>query len=192
MTHHVKHWEYVYRHRRRSKSSDLKQIIFGQLFTVGVSFWAGLALENVKHTLILVTGVLLLMPGVVDMCASITGALGARINHQLDTSDHTRKRILIESVSHAIVLSLLSGTLLSVIGSLIAILLFDANFFKLLEISTTTILVTSFLCFPLIALLTLFIKNRGYDPDNIIGPVQASIIDIVAIIMLAVSVGIFT
>jgi cation transporter-like permease len=174
---HIKHWPHVYkRHRKKVLKINSREIIIGQIIALCGSILAGYILELNKASLSLFIGAFLLLPGVVDLSASITGAMCAKINHLVDSSKNLTN-IVIKSVLFAFLLAGTCGLIVGIVGGVIGSILLDAGFASILKLSVATLLTVGFVTFPSMALLTLLIKKMGFDPDNIIGPLETGFTD---------------
>lgn len=186
-----RHWHYVYRHRRakhqRIINDDVNtwQIIAGQVFTVIASVFAGFILDIRKEEIGLIIGAFVLMPGIIDLSASLTGAMAAKINHHIDETPAHPIIIAIHSVGFSLMIGLFAGTIVGLFGGLISALLFQGDIWQLTMLGLLSMMTISIIGDPVIALLTILVKKLGMNPDNIVGPIQSSMIDMLAIIVIA-------
>lgn len=156
----------------------------GQIIALMGSLVAGYLLELNKEHIVLFAGALLLLPGIIDLSASITGAMCAKINHRLESS--TVSRVLSHSIGFSFLLTVFSGLIVGLCAGVVAEVFFDATFWKILVLCVSSLVIVGFVTYPLTAFLTIFIKRLGFDPDNIIGPVETGLSD--ALMVLTVSV----
>ena len=171
------HWHHVYKKRRkRAQAISAKQIMLGQAIALCGSLLAGYILELNKASLTLFAGAFLLLPGVVDLAASITGAMCAKINHRLEKGGRTAT-VLKNSVLFAFLLSLTCGLIVGLVGGTIGVIVFDVPFFHVAALAVATMISVGLVSYPAMSLLTLFIRKTGADPDNIIGPVETGFTD---------------
>ncbi len=184
-----RHWRFLYRHRRRSANASTKQIIAGQIFTVIVSIGAGLWLDSLKHSIIAVAGAFILMPGIVDLSASLAGALGAKVNHHLEEGDKSFVRVFAGSVSYGLLVAVLAGGLVGAVGGLIGVTLFDADFVVMLKLMLISMFLVGIIIYPVVAVLVVVIRHFEWNPDNLVGPIQSSLVDILAVVVIATVAG---
>lgn len=142
-----------------------------------------------KETLALLAGALLLLPGIIDLAATLTGVLCAKINHQIDATKTSTWFIVSHSLIYALVVGLLSGLIVGAVGGLVGHLLFDASFEKMVILAVVSMLFICVVCFPIMIIFTLLVRKLNMNPDNVSGPVESSIVDIVAILVIAGVVG---
>lgn len=182
---HHRHWHYIYSLRKKRSNSEPQQIIAGQIFTVIVSIGAGLALDNYKVPIAALAGALLVMPGIVDLSASIAGALGAKVNHRLELGQKTIS-VIINSLAFALFLVVTTGAIVGSFGALIGSIFFDVSWLNIVLLSVISTTVVGVVVFPIVALLVVFLRRMQLNPDNLVGPIQSSIVDVVAVLAIAV------
>ena len=183
-----RHWHYVYRRRRARRLTDdvnTWQIIAGQVFTVIASVFAGYLLDIQKEDIGLIIGAFVLMPGIIDLSASLTGAMAAKINHQIDATPAHPTIVAAHAVGFSLMIGLFAGTIVGLFGGAVSALLFDGDISQLTFLGLLSMMTISLIADPLIALLTLFVKKIHMNPDNIVGPIQSSMVDMLAIIVIA-------
>ncbi len=187
-THH-RHWQYVYK-QRSQKPISWREIALGQIISVSGSLIAGLLLDINKNTLALFAGAFLLLPGIIDLAASITGAMCAKINHRLEASDQ-KWHIVRGSVAFALLLSLTSGFVVGVCAGAIGELFFEAHFWQVATLGVASMLIVGVITYPIMAMLTLFVRRTGADPDNIVGPVESGFTDTLTVLIVSMMVRLF-
>ena len=171
------HWHHVYKKRRRKITNiSSRQIIFGQAVALMGSLLAGYILEINKASLTIYAGAFLLLPGIVDLAASITGALCAKINHRLEEGSAPAK-VIGSSISFAFLLSVTCSLIVGVIGGTIGLLFFNVPFWHIASLAIATMIAVGVITFPVMSLLTLIVKKIGLNPDNMIGPIETGFTD---------------
>lgn len=183
-----RHWHYVYRHRRARRLTDdvsTWQIVAGQVFTVIASLFAGYILDIQKETIGFIVGAFVLMPGIVDLSASLTGAMAAKINHQIDETPAHPLTVAVHAVVFSLFIGVFAGTIVGGFGAILGYIFFDADIWRLMALGIFSMATISVLTDPFIALLTVIFKQCKINPDNIVGPIQSSLVDMVAIMVIA-------
>lgn len=188
--HSHKHWHHVYkRRRRRALGISPKQIAIGQMVSLIGAVLAGFHLENNKASLAMIVGTFVILPGVLDLNGSLGGALSAKINHQLENPSAKIWRVFVHSVVFAWVIALLAGTVVGAAGGTAARLLFDADFAMVFKLALGSIMIGSAIGFPLIGLATLGLRRLGVNPDDVMGPIETSFFDFLAVFSLVAVAG---
>jgi len=185
--HHSRHWFYLNRHRTRKIKHTAREILTGQIISVIGAVVAGYVLELNKAELVTMAGAFLILPGVFDLGGSIAGAMAARLNHRLGEGAPARK-VLRDALFHAMLLTCAASVILGLFGATIGILLFDANFTKLLVVTIVASVSAGVVGFPLVGGATWLAFKRGVDPDNFIGPIETSIFDTLTVLTVTMMV----
>ena len=162
---------------------------WSQVFSLVGSVVAGALLESNKTTLALIAGTFVILPGVFDLAGGLGAVLSAKINHLLENTDRSMSRVFFSSVSYAFMISALGGLLVASLGAGIAVTLFDASFWQVFWLAELAILMSAFIGFPLIGILSLLFIKRRVNPDDVVGPIESSIFDILTVITLTIAVG---
>lgn len=176
------HWHYVRKRRTVIAKVNANQIIAAQIFTVVVSIVGGMVLESYKIQVAAFAGALVLYPGVIDLIASVAGALGAKVNHHLETTSYKKRSILINDTLFALVVSGLASVVLGLAAFLLGSILSDVSAKDIIMLSVLTVLSVGFVLYPLLSLLVVAFRKLKLNPDNLIGPIESSVVDVVATI----------
>jgi mgtE-like transporter len=164
-------------------------MLIGQSVSMVGSVIAGLLLDFQKEQFLLLAGALVILPAVFELGGSVAGAMGARIAHRL----HEGVRpwlILRDGVTHAFLLTISSSLLLGLISSLVTFVVFGADILKIFIAVVSVCLSVAVVGLPIVALVTYLSYKSGADPDNIVGPVETTLFDLLSVIALAVVVGV--
>lgn len=186
---HGLHWQFLYHRRAGWHGVSTRQIIASQVFTVFASVLAGLLLDITKENLVILVGTLIMLPGIIDLAATLTGVMCAKIHHQIDETDVPPWLVTVHAITFAILMSVLAGLIVGVVGGAIGAIFFAADFGKLIALTLLSMFFIGSICFPLMALFTLLVRRLGLNPDNISGPVESSVVDVVAILVVAIIAG---
>ena len=186
---HGGYWQFLYRRRRQWHGVSTGQIVASQVFTVVASVAAGFLLDISKETLVYLAGTLLMLPGIIDLAASLTGAMCAKINHQIDATRAPVWVVVTQAVVFALFVGVVAGLLVGIVGGLLAMWLFGASMLKMIGLSVIAMALTGVLVYPLMGLLVVLIRRLNMNPDNIAGPVESSVVDIVAVLVVAMVAG---
>lgn len=184
-----RHWHYVYKHRRaRVLTDDVNtwQIIGGQVFTVIASVFAGLILDIQKENIGLLVGAFVLMPGIVDLSSTLTGTMATKINHQIDETPAHPLSIALHALAFMLFIGTFAGLIVGLFGGLITEVFFEGDIWKLTVLGIASMSTTAVIGGPLVALLTLGLKKLKVNPDNTVGPIQSSLIGMLAVMAISV------
>ena len=185
-----KHWHHIYRrHRARALGINSKQMAWSQIISLIGSIVAGLLLEANKDTLALLVGAFVVLPGIFDLDGSIGAALSAKINHRLEKSDLPALTVLIRSTASALLIACLGGLIVATIGAGIAVWFFDADFWQIFILTEAAVVLSAVLGFPVVGGLSVLFRRFRVNPDDVVGPIESSIFDILTIVTMALMIG---
>ncbi len=68
-------------------------------------------------------------------------------------------------------------------------MLFDADFMVMLKLMLISMFLVGIVIYPVVALLVVVIRHFKWNPDNLVGPIQSSLVDILTVIVIAVVAG---
>ena len=185
--HHQTHWHYVRRRRTRRKAHTAREIFYGQLISLIGATASGLVLEANKTKIAALVGAYLILPGVFDLSGSVAGAMGARLNHVVDEHG-SKKSLLLRVLSGSLLLVSVSAVFLAFFSAVVATIFFGADLYKIFLVTSGSVILSSFVGMPLVALATILTKKDGMDPDNFIGPIESSIFDVLSILFVTLMV----
>jgi mgtE-like transporter len=173
---------------------DFKEIFSAQIISIIGGLIAGTFLAVYTNKIILIPGILILLPGFLEMRGNISGTFSSRLSSGLFLKVIKPNKINTRIIRSNLTASFLLAIFVSLILGLIAFLF---NYLILKKITLEIILL------PLIAgilaniieiVLTLFttfyLFRKGLDPNNIMGPFITSTGDITSIISLLIALTI--
>lgn len=184
--HHLRHWHHVVlKRRRRGLGINSKQMAVGQFVSLIGAVIAGLTLDMNKETIAAFAGAFVVLPGVFDLSGSLGASLSAKINHRLEDSRASTWRIFSSSLLFTYGIALASGILVSLVGASVALLFFGADFGKVFWLTELSIALCCLIGMPFIGLLSIVLRKFKVNPDDVVGPIESSITDILSVILLS-------
>jgi cation transporter-like permease len=190
-TAHTKHWRYLYERRRRRINAlgiSAKQMAWSQVFSLVGSIVAGVLLESNKTTLALLAGAFVILPGIFDLDGSLGAVLSAKINHRMENLEARVWRVFIGSTAFALLVAILAGFIVAGVGATLATIFFNAHFRDVFLAGFGAIVLSAAIGFPIIGALSVFFRKRNMNPDDVVGPIESSVFDILTVITLTVMV----
>ncbi len=170
-----------------------KEILASQIITVGGGLAAGILLALYTKKLLLIPGILILLPGFLEMRGSISGSFASRISSGLFLGVINPKLTKITKLIRG---NIIASFWLTSVGALVlGLLAFGFNYVvlkvftpQLIFIPIIAALISNILQIPLTLMLTLYLFKKGHDPNNIIGPFITSSEDLMSIVSLLIAV----
>lgn len=189
---HSKHWHYLYERRRRRARNlgiNAKQMAWSQVFSLVGSVIAGVLLESNKATLALIAGAFVVLPGVFDLDGSLGASLSAKINHQLEQPRIKTSHAFVSSLLFALLIAALAGSLVALVGAGVSTIFFSADFGQVFLLAFGAIVLSAVIGFPFIGALSIFFRKRNMNPDDVVGPIESSIFDILTVLTMVIVIG---
>ncbi len=166
------------------------------LVALGGGLFAGLVLEEILESVERFPGLLVMVPVFLATRGNVYGALGGRISSGLHQGLIAPRFEWNERLVNAVLASFVNGIGISIVigflawGAMLTLGSQPARLVELVGIMLIAGVLTSVvLIFGLLALIFLGYK-RGYDPDNLVGPIVTTLGDIFGMVFLLIAVGV--
>lgn len=173
-------------------NKEFLEISVTEIISVTGGIIGGSLLAVLKDQLFIIPGLIILMPGFLEMRGSVFGTLAARISTGLNlgTIDNKKKinRPLMENILASLLLSLIASFTLGLISYLAIMIFFNTNFPLIILVSVLAAIISSIILLPSTIIAAFWLYNHNYDPNNIIGPYVTTTGDIVSIVSLLLAV----
>ncbi|MBX4196816.1 magnesium transporter [Candidatus Pacearchaeota archaeon] len=170
---------------------NFKEIFSSQLISVIGGIIAGSLLALYTNKLELLPGMLIILPGLLDLRGDIGGSFVSRITSGLFLGvikpGQLNTKIIRGNIAASIILTLFLSFFLGVLATLFTYILFHVWYVSLMMLALVAGLVANVLEIPITLFTTYFLFKRGNDPNNIMGPLVTAVGDIVSIIGLAIA-----
>ncbi len=169
------------------------EIFFSEFLSMTGGLLAGLLLANYLDELMLIPGMLILIPGFLEMRGNISGSLAARLGAALHMKFlkprmSLRQRILKSNIAAAVTLSVLIGLSLGVISFLFGNFLFGISSTKIIFVGVMAAVLSNVLEIPLTVFSVFWLFKHGHDPDNVMGPYITTIGDVSSVVSLLLAI----
>lgn len=178
--HHHTHWHYLRHRRLRRKAHTTREIFYGQLISLTGAAASGFMLEANKSKIAALVGAYLILPGIFDLSGSASGAMAARLNHIFGNKKE-KTSVVVKILIQTLALVSASAIFLALFSATVAALFFGADLVKIFTVTFGSVVLSSVIGMPFIALFTVLTRKEGLDPDNFIGPIESSIFDVLSI-----------
>lgn len=170
---------------------DFKEILPAELGSITFGLIAGILLTTITGKLELIPGLLILLPGFLEMHGNILGSLSARLGTKLHTKEIKPKfnynKVLKDNVLASAFLMILVSIILGILAYLAIFFIFKVNSLNILFISLFASIISIILTIPLTIWMSFWFFKHNYDPDDIMGPYITSLGDIISVIAIAVA-----
>lgn len=174
---------------------DFREILTVEMISVTGGLLAGLALTLVTDKLYLIPGLLILLPGFLEMRGNISGSLSARLSaglhvHAFDKK-YDRKKIIRGNILGSVVLVVILSLFLGIVAYYLSYQFFYVTSPNIILISVAAGLLSNLIEIPLAIIATFWLFRHGHDPNNIMGPYVTTTGDIISIVSLIAALVVF-
>ena len=183
------------KHHWRAKAllnKEFREIFGAEIIAICFALIAGVLLAFFIDEILLIPGLLILLPGFLEMRSSITGALAARISTALDTKQISpgagSKNFVLQNLLATIILTLAVAIVLAALAYFITLAFFGVSRPDLFLIAIIAAVLANLIETILSVPLTFWLYKKGHDPNDIMGPYISATGDIVGVFSLLVSI----
>lgn len=173
-------------------SSDFKEISAGQFVSITGGLIAGIFLAYIKDDLLLIPGLLILIPGFLEMRGSLSGSLSSRFSSALHMGyikPHiANTRFIRENILSSTLLALFVGVILAIVSLIATYIYFDVIYLKIIYIAVIATVLSDIIIIPLTIWTCFWIFRHNHDPDNMMGPYSTTVGDVVSMVSLFITV----
>ncbi len=173
--------------------SIIKEALPFELIAIIGGLLSGIILSRVETTFSEISGLLVLIPGIMSLRGNISSSLGSRISSLIHlglvTKVDWKNEELLSNIIGSMILTVIVSLILGIFNhlSLIFLNLNSVGCLYLVLISITS----SFFSGVILSIISVFLAigsfNIGLDPDNILTSAIATIGDLLSIIMIFIS-----
>lgn len=183
-----------YRVSPYSPKTYTSQIFRGEVLSTTTALLAGVSLTYITGDLASIPGILILIPGFLEAFGSINSSLSARLTYFIFKGkevlvDELRDKVVVENLSAAFLLHLFASVVLGIFAVGTGGVLGGTFSARVFWIAIAGGLISFLLTSPWVAKMTVFLYDRGIDPDNVMGPIVTSMNDFVSVISLVVAIS---
>ncbi len=169
---------------------NFKEIFLSQILSIIGGLIAGTILVIYTDKILLLPGILIILPGLLEMRGNISGSFASRLSSGLYLGIVNPKKIKTKIIRGNIMASFLLTVILTFILGLIAFLVngFISNIFSpsIILLPVLVGIVANTIEIPLTLFTTFYFFRKGHDPNNIMGPFVTSIGDLTTVISILV------
>ena len=178
-----------------SITSIVKEALPFELVAVIGGIIAGVVLASMTDQLELIPGLLVIIPGIMGLRGNISSTLGSRlgsaIHMGLITKIDYRNKELLNCILGSMVLTVIISVFLGFLGHYVSVFLGfgSAGLASLVLISLLSGFFSGLILTFITVYLSIGVFRYGFDPDNIITPMVATLGDVLAVVMIFVFAG---
>jgi len=164
--------------------SEIISILFGLI--------SGVILAVYTDNILLIPGMLIIIPGFLEMRGNISGSLAARLTSGMYLGLVNPKRIASKivrgNVSASFILAILVSLILGVFAFGFNLLILKSYTPSIILIPLIAGIISNMIEIPITLFFTFYLFKKGHDPDDIMGPFVTSTGDLISIISLLAAI----
>lgn len=170
---------------------SFKEIFLSQIVSIIGGLIAGTILALYTDKLLLIPGMLILLPGFLEMRGNISGSFASRLSSGLFLGvinpNKVKTKIIRGNLLSSFLLAIIISFTLGLIAFLFNLLVFKIAISKIILLPLIAGIIANAIEIPLTLAVTFYLFKKGHDPNNIIGPFVTSTGDITSIASLLIA-----
>jgi len=171
--------------------SNFREIFSSQIVSIVGGLIAGTILAVYTDKLLLIPGMLIILPGFLEMRGNISGSFASRLSSGLFLGVIKPDKVNTRTIKGNLLASFFLAIFVSLVLGLVA---FSFNYLILKTLTLKIILlplvagvIANAIEIPLTLFATIYLFKKGHDPNNIMGPFITSTGDITSVLSLLIA-----
>jgi mgtE-like transporter len=169
---------------------EFSEIFSTQMVSIIGGLVVGIILVLYIDKILFIPGMLILLPGFLEMRGNISGSFASRLSSGLFLGvinpKKKRTKLVRGNVFAALCLAVIVSFVLGIVAFAFSYCVFGVYSLKIIFIPVIAGIIANFIEIPLTLFMTFYLFRRGHDPNNIMGPFVTSTGDITSIVSLLV------
>lgn len=171
---------------------NFEEIFASQLVSIIGGLIAGTLIGVYKDELLLIPGLLIILPGFLELRGNVSGSMASRISSGLFLKVINPRKIKTHIIKGNVIASFLLAIIVSfalgILGLSFTYLVFHKLAWNLILIPVIAGIVANLIEVLITLLATFYLFKKGHDPNNIMGPFVTSTGDITSVLALLIAV----
>jgi mgtE-like transporter len=183
------HWK-----ARAMLNKEFREIFSAEIISMTGGLLAGSILAAYINKILLIPGLLILLPGFLEMRGNISGSLAARLGTALDLKKIPIKidgsKVVSKNIAATFIEALAVALSLALVAYVITYFVFGTATLEIFLIAIIAALLANVIEATLTVYTTFWLFRKGHDPNNIMGPYVTTTGDIVSVVSLLVAIAV--
>ena len=180
---HKHHWK-----ARSMLDKEFREMFLAEIISVSGGLVAGTLIAAYIDKILLIPGLLILLPGFLEMRGNISGALAARLGTDLDLgkipTKITGNKIVNQNIIATFIEVLAVALSLAAVAYLVTYFVFGTATLEIFWIAIIAAIVSNLIEATLTVYATFWLFKKGHDPNNVMGPYITTTGDIISVFSL--------
>ncbi|MBI2449445.1 magnesium transporter [Candidatus Pacearchaeota archaeon] len=172
--------------------SIFKEVLSSQVVSLLGGLIAGTLIAVYTDKLLLIPGILILLPGFLEMRGNISGSFSSRLSSGLFLGIIKPNKTTIKLLKGNLIASFLLALVVSLVLGFLAFLfnyfVFDVLMYEIISLALIAGIIANLIEIPITLFATFYVFKKGHDPNNIMIPFLTTIGDIVSVVSLLIGV----
>ena len=168
--------------------SSFKEIITSQMVSVFGGLVTGTILAAYTNKILMIPGMLILLPGLLEMRGNISGTFASRLSAGLFLGvvkpRLKRTKLINANLAASFFLAIITSFILGMIAFAFTYFVLGVTTAKIIFLPVITAIIANIIEIPVTLFATLSLFKRGHDPNNIMGPFVTSTGDVTTTLAL--------
>jgi len=170
---------------------DFKEIFSSQLVSIAGGLIVGTLLAIYTNQLLLIPGMLIILPGFLEMRGNISGSFASRLSSGLFLNvikpNNTKTKLIKGNLLASFLLAMSVSFVLGLIAFIFNYFFMGILMYNIILLPLIAGFIANFIEVPLTLFTTLYLFKKGHDPNNIMGPFVTSTGDVTSTISLLIA-----
>jgi mgtE-like transporter len=170
---------------------DFEEIFYSQILSLLGGIVGGTLLAIYTNQLLMLPGMLILLPGFLEMRGNISGSFASRLSSGLFLGVINPKkyntRIIRGNFIASFLLVILVTLALGIVAFAFSFFIFGIYAIKIIPMALLAGLLANLIEIPLTLYMTFYLFRKGHDPNNIMGTIITTTGDVISIISLLIT-----
>lgn len=171
-----------------------REILLFQIISVAGGLIVGTILALYTDKVLLIPGMLILIPGFLEMRGNISGAFASRLSSGLFLGvikpNKFWTKLIRGNLLASFFLAILTSLALGVVAFIFNAIVFHVFTYNIILLPLIAGVIANAVEIPLTLFVTFYLFKKGHDPNNIMGPFVTSTGDITSIVSLLIALAI--
>ncbi len=171
---------------------SFKEMFSSQIVSMIGGLIGGTILAVYTNKLILIPGMLILLPGFLEMRGNISGTFASRLSSGLFLGvikpNRMQTKIIKGNLAASFLLAIFISLVLGVVAFLFNLIVFEMVIPKIILIPLIAGIIANAIEITLTLFTTFYLFKKGHDPNNIMGPFVTTTGDVTSILSLLLTI----
>lgn len=187
----MKEPEFVQNGSTKIFDKNFKEILSSQVVSVIGGLIVGSIIVIYTERMLLIPGMLILLPGFLEMRGNISGSFASRLSSGLFLKvikpDKVNTKIIKGNLAASFLQVIIVSLALGLIAFLFNLLALDIITPRIILIPVIAAIIANIVEIPLTLFTTFYLFKKGHDPNNIMGPFVTSTGDVTSTVALLIA-----